>query len=537
MSDRPSFHLKRERIFCLEFGRSQLRMAYLRSTAEELVIEAAGMFELPTGIIEEQPVVDAIRQFRRQNNIRESQAVVGLARAEAVYLNYLTLPAMPDDEIPAAAAWQLKEEIPFELEQALVDWVTVREFQDEEGSKKKGILFAACQRQTVMPILAILRQCHCRVERVGHEAFHYGQCLRFMTDLPKASAVMKIGEMDAALSMFTGSKLNLVRQLPFSLARLMDAMTGVLVTEKGKVGLTLDQAKSFLTDHGLPLVQADYPELSVSSPQIFSMMRPHLEALVREIHFSLDYFCSVTGAERPEVIFLTGSAAGVKGLEEYLTRELGIRFRALPLPECFRWEPAALKSFSRDPSSQFLSVFGSAISSVQGINLLPPEIKEERATQFKRSVLRVMAFALTALFVLMHSVLEFRIHDYQARLKSSRQLWQIYEPIRQLTDRTRQKKSVLDRFQSAEFPADGVLKVISQAIPDDIILRSLAFSSAERILNLRGQVNSGAKSGGSALSSFMEKMEATPFFDEVGLVSSQNQDNILEFEIACQLSP
>ena len=192
MSDQPSFRLKRERIFCLEFGRSQLRMAYLRSSADDMVIEAAGTLELASGVIEEELIVDAIRQFRRRHNIHENQAVVSLARAEAVYLNYLTLPDMPDNEISAAAAWQLKEEIPFDLEQALVDWVVVREFQDEEGSKKKGILFAACQRQTILPILAILRQCHCRVERIGHESFHYGQCLRFMMDLPKSSAVMKI---------------------------------------------------------------------------------------------------------------------------------------------------------------------------------------------------------------------------------------------------------------------------------------------------------------------------------------------------------
>ncbi|MBU2250985.1 MAG: PilN domain-containing protein, partial [Candidatus Omnitrophica bacterium] len=80
------------------------------------------------------------------------------------------------------------------------------------------------------------------------------------------------------------------------------------------------------------------------------------------------------------------------------------------------------------------------------------------------------------------------------------------------------------------------LIVLSNLVPNEITLESLALKQDAATLVLKGQIQASGAVAETALTQFMKKLEASDFFTEAALTSSKKEGLNQSFEIRCDIS-
>lgn len=480
---------------------------------------------------EEKSIAQFITNFRNENNIMGRNVVLSLSDTDSVVIKYLVMPVLPQEEIMEAAKWQLKEEVHFDLTDAIIDWQIVRELTDEEGLKKNGIIFAIAKREIVEKALSIAAQCHLNVLGITTGPFSHFNLIKRLPQKSPLTSILNISNEESTINIYMNNKLCLVRELPFSLEKLIQSLMGVLVSDKGRVELTREEAENIVETVGIPQDKNQAIRNNIYGGHVISLVRPLLEVLTRELKFSFDYFASSFESPSPTLVYITGQGSGLKNLDTYLSKELNTQILLLPMPE--RVEAANLL---KNGHNKIANVLGAILEARGAVNLLPQEIKEARAELFVGAALRVGTIILTAVFLFTLFIIQFQIKDYQNRLNIARMHLQTIGSVEVTKQKIQAKEDLIAKIQQNEILTEGILKVISTAIPKQIVLDSLEITKAGYSLHLKGKVFAGEQVAEATLTKFMQQMEASVFFAGVSLLSSRANGPVQEFEVNCDLA-
>lgn len=80
------------------------------------------------------------------------------------------------------------------------------------------------------------------------------------------------------------------------------------------------------------------------------------------------------------------------------------------------------------------------------------------------------------------------------------------------------------------------MALISHITPGNIELEELSLNQDNHILILKGLVSSGSNTAEAELTEFIKALEASSFFSEATLISSQNISGTQKFEIGSELN-
>ncbi len=595
------FSSKPGRLLVVDFNQSMIKLVYLEPFSGGFKLLNYGM--QPIGSIQEkkeQAAENFLNNFLRKYSIFGQETRVNLSEAGSVIIKYLDLPVLPRGEIISAAKWQLKEDVPFNLETACIDWQIVKEYTDEEGIKKNGIIFAIAKREGVDSCLSFIYKCHLIPSRITVAPFNYANILNYLPSSQKISAVLDIDFQESTLNIYENNKLHFVRKLPISWEKFtLSLMGGGLVSEKGGNQLSYEEAEEIKNTFGIPLDENQVIHEHIQSSQVISLIRPLLETLVRELKFSFDYFTSTFDAQNPSILYLTGGGANLKNLDSYLNKELHREVKYLPFPDCVhlphekeKFEQNKGKNFpfqkfnktnpegaeqkkiinapgtipvlekkiqaeitgspplshekkdsiqkkeklSHEDQNVLINTIGAALGDLKSIDLLPVGIKKKKKlVAFKIFFdLGVIFLGIVFLFVLFLTRLQ--TVEYRNKLKISKAHLKTIEGIKTLKEKIRLREELMDKIQAGTVPPDGVLKVISNLIPTEIILDELEMDQSNHSLVLRGAVSGGEDVAGLIITHVMTQLEASLFFSEVSLISSQRVGVLQKFEIKCTIS-
>lgn len=135
------------RILCLDWDKRSLRLVLARTGGGAIRLEDAHSHRIPSGVDVEDPQAlgPFIAQCLERHRIRHHRAIVDVPRDKAV-INRLRLPPTPPAELAAAVRFQAMRELPFSLEEAEIDFVTLA---TEEGGRATEVLLAAVRRDTL----------------------------------------------------------------------------------------------------------------------------------------------------------------------------------------------------------------------------------------------------------------------------------------------------------------------------------------------------------------------------------------------------
>jgi type IV pilus assembly protein PilM len=529
------FYKKKQGTLSIDLGQAFLKVAYAKMSGRNISdlcysVESMAVLERSG-----RSAADFINGFLKAHSIQEKEAVLTVSDPDSIIIKLVVLPALPKEEIPEAVKWQLKNEVPFDIEKALFDWQLVKEYADDEGAKKNEVICVFAKPELLDRYIQLLNSCLLSPDRVSTGPFNYANILRSIQEPSAVQAVLDIGYAEAKLCFYKKAKLAYVRNLPFSSDKLTRCLTTMLVSEKGPVELSYDKAEETKVSFGIPQDEAAGLSENITAIHVISLMRPFLEGLSRELKRSFEYFSSHFKESSPGVLYLTGGGANLKNLGPYLQKDLGIGIAFLPLPAGF---DAAItnKEEVRADQNQITSVLGAVLADRDCVNFLPQEIKAKKIEFIEKVSLRVVGMALAAIFLFSLSVIKFNIYDYKKRLKTASMHLDSIQGIRRSKQRIDSRQNLIDKIEMDRVPVAGLLRFLSNVVPQGIYLDELVLDQARHDVVLSGVVVVPGTSPDAVLTLFMQQIESSAFFTEATLVVSKEKDGGREFQIKCDLA-
>jgi len=132
--------------------------------------------ECPGGENKEAAILKSLQAFLADNNLRNKKAVLNPALDE-IYLKRLSVPVMARQELAQAIKWQIKDELPFDINKAVMDFAVVGETVSPEGAKAAEVICAAVPEEKIRQQVLLLRQAGLECLTVNITAFGYGRII------------------------------------------------------------------------------------------------------------------------------------------------------------------------------------------------------------------------------------------------------------------------------------------------------------------------------------------------------------------------
>ncbi len=313
--------------------------------------ESSGRYRITEfGITEISPQVtvpDAIMELFSRKSFK-TKRVVSAVSGRFVFVRYINMPAMTDDELVNAAKYELGKYIPVEVDEVLHDSQKLEELQPQEGQEPEmRVLLVAAKRTFVDEHVAALEAAGLQPAVIDVDSFALGNAYELAGMInPQAISPGKL----VALVDIGASKTNI---------NIMSDAMSFFTREfyKGGDDLTdsLSKKLSMESKEAEMLKRNPGGEL----PKVQDCVMGVIEDICHDINISIDYFENQYD-KKVEEIFVTGGGANCVGLHETLER-------ALQKP-VNRWNPAQqLELDLPDESSQELQDNSAQVSIALGL--------------------------------------------------------------------------------------------------------------------------------------------------------------------------
>jgi cell division ATPase FtsA len=265
-------------------------------------------------------------------------------------------------------------------------------------------------------------------------------------------------------------------------------------------------------------------ELFASAAQIASMLMTPVERLTGEIAMCHDYYREESGGGKVDSVVFFGGGASLAGLVKTVSDSLGMAVKLGDPLKGIRIENGAGDGIR----SRLDVAVGAALSAAKGINLLPPEIKEKKMLDAAGRTLKIAAFSLTAVLMLIFFGIRGQINDIHKRIAAAGQELSGLEG----QFRKAEAKIVADKVLINEPQWEDVFTELSNLVRPAIHLT--AVSMRNNVMTIRGTV--GSEDGAQALSDFVLILERG-LFSDVKLISSRKSDEGpgTVFELRCRI--
>lgn len=537
---------KKKYVVGLDIGSSSIKVVQCIKKENRLQFIKADFRKIQTDddlLLRDKEIVSALKSLLIGINIRESHFIISI-NCPKTAIRKVTVPIMPKNELTDGIRLAAQSYFPFPIENALLDYEIVNEFVEGEV-KKYQVLVAVSPRNTIDRYLSILR----KVGVEPHSIIPVPYALQKLaeatsTATDQAKCLVDIGEQFTEAVIYPGTgevsaqpekdalsgnkkSLLLFRKILIAGNNFTKALTMALISEKGKVELSYDEAEKLKQEVGLPPENEQrIIDGKISTVQILSMVRQPLKSLADEIGRCFDYYSRETGGEKVALLELLGGGAYLKGLNRFLSEELGINVRVGDPLEGQKIDFDKVGSSLKENSSQFAVAIGLTLTEDEGINLLPIEIKEKIKRTFKRSIIELISVGAICIIIFVLIGMFIHLENVRNRIEvANRELSSLQHQLKKIEMQNLINKILVDKPYWGD-----VAKELSNIVPDHIYLTRL--SMANKMLRMEGVIMAEEKE--KIISDFVSVLE-NGIFNNVKLVSIQEMKNRNkdEFELTC----
>ncbi|MCX5699524.1 MAG: type IV pilus assembly protein PilM [Candidatus Omnitrophica bacterium] len=514
---------KKDFIIGLDIGTSSIKLAQFLKKEDGLYLVKADLREIKQSedsSLREQEIVFALKDLFRGIDIKKSK-VIAVINCPKTAIKIIKAPYMPRAELRDGLNLEAKNYFPFPIDDSFLDYEILGDVV-EKGNRKYEIAVSVSPKPTVKKYLLLLGKAGIKPASFIPSSYALQKAVGDLSAEDKALVFVDIGKLHTELIIYRGRYLLFSRKIPVALDEFTKAMTGALVSGRGRIELTFDEAEKIKQETGIPAeAESRIIEDKISTTQVLSMLRAPLEQLVSEIERCFDYYREESAGGKIDSLVLFGGGASLGGLIKYLSEGLGIEVKLGDTFEKLRLEGNAV--FQRDKVLSRLELAVGAAQSVgKGINLLPAEIKEETKRAFKRSGLE--AAVVGGALVLFYIGMSIQLNNFQKKISASKLELASLEP--QL------KQAAIFRLLAKEPYWDDVFKELSNIITSNIYLTELSMEN--NLIRMRGIVNSPEPE--ESVANFILTLERG-LFKSVKLITTKEITGKAanEFEITCWL--
>jgi type IV pilus assembly protein PilM len=335
-----SFSLFSNRTLGLDIGSHSVKCVQLEKRGGEAYrLLSVGAFEVaPEGInLEEDPrkaIVLAIRKAIEGINPKRTAIVTAIGGVSTA-IRQIELPFMSEKELASAIKWEARNYIPFDINDVELDYQIIN---TSKTSNRLDIILVSIIKDFVRYHLELLREIPIDPQIIDVNPLALVNAVLFNEEIERDEFVvlMDIGDKNTTLSVYSEEGQYFVRNIMIS----------------GN-----DFTDDIMKGNGVSYADAEKFKREEDSVGLIETIKPSLENLVREVRRSLTFYENQAKIKGFSKIFLTGGSAPLKGLDGYLSTELGLPVEILnPFRKISVQQASLLSPFGNDLCKLALAV-------------------------------------------------------------------------------------------------------------------------------------------------------------------------------------
>lgn len=287
----------------LDIGSKYIKAVQISDDKGQLRVTGYGSMEIPP----QYSIPDAVSELFQKKRFK-SKRVVTAVSGRFVFVRYITMATMSDEELTRQAKYELGKYIPVEVDEVLYDSQKLEEIPAIEGQDPEmRVLLVAAKKTYIDEHVSILETSHLVPDIVDVDSFALGNAYE-LTGQVNTEAVRP--DQLVALIDVGASKTNI---------NIMNDQLSYFTREFYKGGNDLSEAisKRLALDMKDAEVLKCNPESDLDRVQ--DCIGGPIDDICHDINISIDYFENQYDKSIEEV-FLTGGAGSTVGLLESLER-------------------------------------------------------------------------------------------------------------------------------------------------------------------------------------------------------------------------
>ncbi len=515
----------------LDIGSRSIKLAQVERTAAGLRLVRSLVRALPT----DSSNVPAEVASHLQAILREARVDrvhLSVSGAE-VAIRRVRVPPMSADELPEAAKWQVKDEVPFPIQDAVLDLCVLGEVVEQQ-IKKQELLVAVAPASVVRSQCALVEPSGVRVESLTPTATAVWRCVRelYPTGNTGTLMVVEVGGIKTEVTVIKDGDIQVVRELSVGCVSLTHALVGTASSDHGDV--TIDDAKAEMLIRQYGILSDVAEGTTTDGVRLFhvaSLMRPVLEHLLTELSRILDFYRVQVDEAGVSRILLCGAGATLKQFAQFLSEGIGTPVDIFdPIAQLLAGTLSTDTTPAPEHGTQLVAAVGLALSHGEDLNFLAPRQQRHRRTASLRW-LAVVRWVLGPALVVgiglagMLARLEWQVRNQE-------QAWRALEPASVRTKQILADEAGLSRTMEQiqrlwddEPVWEGILKELGTLVPEGVTFNELTVTTDDppthRQLHLKGTLRTAGRPDPGSLTQFVDALQRSIFFQRVELVNSQ----------------
>ncbi len=301
----------------LDIGSTAVRAAELSAGANPAVLRAAQV-PLPVGAVENgevrepEAVGEALRELWQRGGFKNRQVWMGVGN-QRVVVREIALPYMPEKELRASLGLQVQEFIPMSVEEAVLDFDPLGEFEQEDR-KMLRLLLVAAQRVMVDQIVAAVQAA--KLEPMGLDLIPFALVRAIGTpdvgmDLEEAGeeAVVDVGAHVTNIVVHARGTTRFVRILP---------------SGGRDITIAIARAAGVEDDVAERLKRGEEVEDMPTPDEVRNVALQRAAAFVDEVRSSLEFYTAQAREARIGRVLLTGGGSKLEGLLDLMRQRIPV---------------------------------------------------------------------------------------------------------------------------------------------------------------------------------------------------------------------
>lgn len=296
----------------LDIGSSAVRAVQVSAGGRgPAALERIGQAPLPPGavcdgeVVDGQAVTDAVRSLWSAHGFKGRKVALGLANQQVV-VRQVDLPYLPEPELRSSLPFQAQEFIPIPVEQAILDFHVLDNYETEDGARFSRILLVAAQRTMVEAMTECVRAANLTPVQVDLDAFAMLRSLapERLLGAGEGEMLLDVGSAVTNIVVHDNGIPKFVRILLMGGNAITDALTTAL-------GISHEEAEA------TKAAAAGHDEAA-------RLVAERADRFVEEIRGSLDFYSAQPEAIPVHRVVLSGGGAQLPNLQERLSFALGL---------------------------------------------------------------------------------------------------------------------------------------------------------------------------------------------------------------------
>lgn len=301
----------------LDFGHGVIRAAEVTAGAgkRKPVLHRYHEVEVPLDAIREgvvtdpDAVVSALKWLWAVGDFGTKRVVIGMG-SQQVLIRELTLPSMPLKHIKESLPFRVQELLPLPVEDAVLDFYPIEEFEAEGERRIRGLLVAAT-RESVLANIAAARAAGLRTEEVDLIPFALTRA-HLPWGAEGTKVIVHVGAVSTNVIVAERGVPQFIRMLPTGSRDLTQALAD-------RLGVRPDEAEELKRRIGITADEDD--------PESVAVARVNAEGardVVQAVKTTIAFFENSHPQTRVEGLVLSGGGAMLRGLGDQLGAAIGL---------------------------------------------------------------------------------------------------------------------------------------------------------------------------------------------------------------------